>query len=39
MIFAPGRAMTIRTGGEWVVEALRAAGARHVFGIPDVHNL
>lgn len=28
-----------RTGGEWVVEALRAAGVRHVFGIPGVHNL
>ena len=29
----------IRTGGEWVVEALRAEGVRHVFGIPGVHNL
>ncbi|PYM04202.1 MAG: acetolactate synthase [Candidatus Rokuibacteriota bacterium] len=28
-----------RTGGEWVVEALRAEGVRHVFGIPGVHNL
>ena len=31
--------MTERTGGEWVVEALRAEGVRHVFGIPGVHNL
>jgi acetolactate synthase-1/2/3 large subunit len=29
----------ILTGGEWVVEALRAEGVRHVFGIPGVHNL
>ena len=29
----------LRTGGEWVVEALRAEGVRHVFGIPGVHNL
>src|SRR5262249_27721297 len=28
-----------RTGGEWVVEALRAGGVRHVFGLPGVHNL
>ena len=28
-----------RTGGEWVVDALRAEGVRHVFGIPGVHNL
>ena len=28
-----------RTGGEWVLEALRAEGVRHVFGIPGVHNL
>jgi len=28
-----------RTGGEWVVLALRAEGVRHVFGIPGVHNL
>jgi thiamine pyrophosphate-dependent acetolactate synthase large subunit-like protein len=28
-----------RTGGEWVVEALRAEGVRHAFGIPGVHNL
>jgi acetolactate synthase-1/2/3 large subunit len=28
-----------RAGGEWVVEALRAEGVRHVFGIPGVHNL
>lgn len=28
-----------RTGGEWVVEALRAEGVRQVFGIPGVHNL
>ncbi|MBI2878395.1 MAG: thiamine pyrophosphate-binding protein, partial [Candidatus Rokubacteria bacterium] len=26
-------------GGEWVVEALRAEGVRHVFGIPGIHNL
>ncbi len=31
--------MPARTGGEWVVEALRAEGVRHVFGIPGVHNL
>lgn len=31
--------MTRRTGGEWVVEALRAEGVRHVFGIPGIHNL
>ena len=31
--------MISRTGGEWVVEALRAEGVRHVFGIPGVHNL
>ena len=31
--------MTVRTGGEWVVEALAAEGVRHVFGIPGVHNL
>ncbi|MBI4638301.1 MAG: thiamine pyrophosphate-binding protein [Candidatus Rokubacteria bacterium] len=31
--------MTSRTGGEWVVEALRAEGVRHAFGIPGVHNL
>jgi thiamine pyrophosphate-dependent acetolactate synthase large subunit-like protein len=29
----------IRIGGDWVVEALRAEGVRHVFGIPGVHNL
>jgi thiamine pyrophosphate-dependent acetolactate synthase large subunit-like protein len=29
----------IKTGGEWVVEALRVEGVRHVFGIPGVHNL
>src|SRR5439155_6881742 len=29
----------IKTGGEWVVEALRAEGVQHVFGIPGVHNL
>ena len=29
----------LRTGGEWVVEALRAEGVRHVFGLPGVHNL
>ncbi len=31
--------MAARTGGEWVVEALRTEGVRHVFGIPGVHNL
>jgi thiamine pyrophosphate-dependent acetolactate synthase large subunit-like protein len=31
--------MTEKTGGEWVVEALRAEGVRHVFGIPGIHNL
>lgn len=31
--------MSVRTGGEWVVEALRAEGVRVVFGIPGVHNL
>ncbi|HSF06200.1 MAG TPA: thiamine pyrophosphate-binding protein [Methylomirabilota bacterium] len=30
---------TARSGGEWVVEALRAEGVRHVFGIPGIHNL
>jgi len=29
----------MRTGGEWIVDALRAEGVRHVFGIPGVHNL
>ena len=29
----------LRTGGEWIVEALRAEGVRHVFGLPGVHNL
>jgi thiamine pyrophosphate-dependent acetolactate synthase large subunit-like protein len=29
----------LRTGGEWVVEALRGQGVRHVFGLPGVHNL
>jgi thiamine pyrophosphate-dependent acetolactate synthase large subunit-like protein len=29
----------LRTGGEWIVEALRAQGVRHVFGLPGVHNL
>jgi len=28
-----------RTGGEWIVDALRTEGVRHVFGIPGVHNL
>jgi acetolactate synthase-1/2/3 large subunit len=28
-----------RTGGEWIVDARRAEGVRHVFGIPGVHNL
>jgi acetolactate synthase-1/2/3 large subunit len=31
--------MTTLTGGEWVVEVLRAEGVRHIFGIPGVHNL
>src|SRR5437867_12557792 len=31
--------MPPRTGGEWVVEALRAGGVHQVFGIPGVHNL
>ncbi|MBI3456346.1 MAG: thiamine pyrophosphate-binding protein [Candidatus Rokubacteria bacterium] len=31
--------MPERTGGEWVVAALRAEGVRHVFGIPGIHNL
>ena len=31
--------MAIRTGGQWVVEALRAEGVGHVFGIPGIHNL
>jgi thiamine pyrophosphate-dependent acetolactate synthase large subunit-like protein len=31
--------VTARTGGEWIVDALRAEGVRHVFGIPGVHNL
>lgn len=31
--------MTARTGGEAVVDALRALGVRHVFGIVSVHNL
>ena len=29
----------MKTGGEWVVDALRAEGVSHVFGIPGVHNL
>src|SRR5246127_4240746 len=29
----------LRTGGEWIVEALRVEGVRHVFGLPGVHNL
>ena len=29
----------LRTGGQWVVDALAAEGVRHVFGIPGVHNL
>ncbi len=28
-----------RTGGEWIVDALRTEDVRHVFGIPGVHNL
>ena len=31
--------MAMRTGGQWVVEALRTEGVRHVFGIPGIHNL
>src|SRR6059036_4372180 len=31
--------MTVRTGGESVVDALRAEGVRYVFGIAGVHNL
>jgi thiamine pyrophosphate-dependent acetolactate synthase large subunit-like protein len=31
--------VSVRTGGEWVVDALRAERVRHVFGIPGVHNL
>jgi acetolactate synthase-1/2/3 large subunit len=31
--------METRAGGEWVVEALRAEGVRHVFGVPGIHNL
>ena len=34
-----GVAPRLRTGGEAVVDALVALGARHVFGIPSVHNL
>jgi acetolactate synthase-1/2/3 large subunit len=29
----------LRTGGEWIIEVLRAQGVRHVFGLPGVHNL
>jgi acetolactate synthase-1/2/3 large subunit len=29
----------LRTGGQWVVDALASEGVRHVFGIPGVHNL
>jgi acetolactate synthase-1/2/3 large subunit len=29
----------LRTGGQWVVDALAAEVVRHVFGIPGVHNL
>src|SRR4029453_16944824 len=32
-------ARSTRTGGEGIVDALRAEGVRHVFGIPGVHNL
>ena len=32
-------AVAARTGGEWVVAALRAERVRHVFGIPGLHNL
>ncbi len=31
--------MAARSGGDIVVEALKALGVRHVFGIPSVHNL
>ena len=31
--------MLTRTGGDWVVEALRTEGVRHVFGLPGIHNL
>jgi thiamine pyrophosphate-dependent acetolactate synthase large subunit-like protein len=31
--------MPLLSGGAWAVEALRAEGVRHVFGIPGVHNL
>ncbi len=31
--------METRSGGAWVVEALRIEGVRHVFGIPGIHNL
>jgi thiamine pyrophosphate-dependent acetolactate synthase large subunit-like protein len=33
------RVTDLRTGGQWAVDALAAEGARHVFGIPGVHNL
>jgi thiamine pyrophosphate-dependent acetolactate synthase large subunit-like protein len=31
--------VSAHTGGEWVIDALRAERVRHVFGIPGVHNL
>jgi acetolactate synthase-1/2/3 large subunit len=31
--------LEMRTGGDWVVAALRAEGVQHVFGIPGIHNL
>jgi len=31
--------MTARTGGDIVVEALKALDVKHIFGIPSVHNL
>jgi acetolactate synthase-1/2/3 large subunit len=34
-----GGGAAVRTGGAWVVAALRAEGVRHVFGIPGIHNL
>ncbi len=35
----PGSAVTRRTGGELIVDALIKAGVTHAFGIPGVHNL
>ncbi|HEY2996362.1 MAG TPA: thiamine pyrophosphate-binding protein [Methylomirabilota bacterium] len=36
---ALGPVSTLPTGGDRVVDALRAEGVRHVFGIPGYHNL